>query len=70
MLKCVTNLFRFMQIRSQRGFENPGLVYRLATDTVCERIILEEAYSSHLQDTKVCFQAVSNQNGVGADEAQ
>lgn len=32
--------------------------------------MLEKAYSSHLQGTEVCFQAMSDQNGVSTNEAQ
>lgn len=32
--------------------------------------IAEKVYGIHLQSTEVCFQAVSNQNGVTINEAQ
>lgn len=35
-----------------------------------DHTIPEEVYGIHLQSTEVCFQAVSNQNGVIINEAQ
>lgn len=49
---------------------NKQMLSKMISPPPPKKLMLQEAYSNHLQGTEVCFQAMSNQNGVSADEAQ